>query len=72
MFAQQPILNCKGSMNFFAGPTDNQFKAEVNLYNVHYTSVHVLGTTGGNNDDLIAANDLRPKENHGYRTKYRG
>lgn len=48
-------------MNFFAGPTDNQFKAEINLYNAHYTSTHIMGTTGGNNDDLIEAIDLASK-----------
>lgn len=52
------LLAFDGCMNFFAGPTDNQFKAEINLYNAHYTSTHVLGTTGGNNDDLIEANKL--------------
>lgn len=52
------LLAFDGCMNFFAGPTDNQFKAEINLYNAHYTSTHILGTTGGNNDDLIEANQL--------------
>jgi hypothetical protein len=48
-------------MNFFAGPINSQFKAEINLYNVHYTSTHILGTTGGNTDDLIEAIDLSSK-----------
>ncbi|MFW5677746.1 MAG: alcohol dehydrogenase catalytic domain-containing protein, partial [Acetivibrio ethanolgignens] len=39
------VLAFDGCMNFFAGPTDNQFKAEINLYNAHYTSTHILGTT---------------------------
>ena len=52
------LLAFDGCMNFFAGPTDNQFKAEINLYNSHYTSTHILGTPGGNNDDLIEANKL--------------
>jgi threonine dehydrogenase-like Zn-dependent dehydrogenase len=52
------LLAFDGCLNFFAGPSNNQFKAEINLYNVHYTSSHILGTTGGNNDDLIEANDL--------------
>lgn len=52
------LLAFDGCMNFFAGPTDNQFKAEINLYNSHYTSTHILGTTGGNNNDLIEANKL--------------
>lgn len=49
------LLAFDGCMNFFAGPTDNQFKAEINLYNVHYTSTHIIGTTGGNADDLKEA-----------------
>lgn len=52
------LLAFDGCMNFFAGPTDNQFKADINLYNAHYTSTHILGTTGGNNDDLMEANRL--------------
>lgn len=56
------ILAFDGCMNFFAGPTDNQFKAEINLYNTHYTSTHLLGTTGGNTDDLVEAIDLSSKK----------
>ncbi|NLZ83502.1 MAG: zinc-binding dehydrogenase [Clostridiales bacterium] len=56
------LLAFDGCMNFFAGPTNNQFKAEINLYNVHYTSAHILGTTGGNTDDLIEAIDLSSKK----------
>lgn len=52
------LMAFDGCMNFFAGPTDNQFSANMNLYNAHYTSTHILGTTGGNNDDLIEANRL--------------
>ncbi len=49
------ILAFDGCLNFFAGPTDNQFTASMNLYNVHYTSSHIIGTTGGNTDDLVEA-----------------
>ena len=56
------LLAFDGCMNFFAGPTDNQFKAEINLYNVHYNSTHIIGTTGGNIDDLIEAIDLSSKK----------
>ncbi len=31
------ILGKDGCMNFFAGPSDTQFKSEVNFYNIHYT-----------------------------------
>ncbi len=47
------ILARDGCLNFFAGPTDTKLSAEINLYNIHYASTHVMGTTGGNTDDLI-------------------
>lgn len=56
------LLAFDGCMNFFAGPTNQQFTAEINLYNCHYTSTHILGTTGGNNDDLQEALDLAAQE----------
>jgi len=49
------LLAFDGCMNFFAGPTNNDFTAEINLYNCHYTSTHIMGTTGGNTDDLKEA-----------------
>ncbi|MDP4088712.1 MAG: zinc-binding dehydrogenase, partial [Bacillota bacterium] len=47
------ILGRDGCLNFFAGPTDTKFSGEVNFYNVHYGSTHIVGTTGGNTDDMI-------------------
>jgi threonine dehydrogenase-like Zn-dependent dehydrogenase len=49
------ILARHGCLNFFAGPMDPEFSAAVNFYNVHYNSTHLLGTTGGNNDDMVEA-----------------
>lgn len=46
------ILARDGCLNFFSGPTDKNFSGELNYYNVHYNSTHVIGTTGGNTDDL--------------------
>ena len=46
------ILGKDGCLNFFAGPVDKNFSGELNYYNVHYASTHVIGTTGGNTDDL--------------------
>ncbi len=46
------ILGFAGCMNFFAGPTNPQFKAEFNFYNVHYAFTHIVGTSGGNTDDM--------------------
>ena len=47
------ILGRDGCLNFFAGPTDPKFSAKINFYEVHYGSTHVMGTTGGNTDDMI-------------------
>ena len=52
------ILGRDGCLNFFAGPTDSQFSAPINFYDVHYASTHVMGTTGGNTSDMIEALEL--------------
>jgi L-sorbose 1-phosphate reductase len=46
------ILGFDGCLNFFAGPSDTQFKAEMNFYNVHYSYTHLVGTSGGNTEDM--------------------
>lgn len=55
------ILARDGCLNFFAGPTDTGLSAEINLYNIHYSSTHVMGTTGGNTDDLIESLKMTEK-----------
>ena len=52
------ILGRDGCLNFFAGPLDPQFRAEFNFYNVHYASTHIVGTSGGNTDDMREALEL--------------
>ena len=52
------ILGKDGCLNFFAGPTNPEFKAEFNFYNVHYGATHIVGTSGGNTDDMIESLDL--------------
>ncbi|MFW5865060.1 MAG: zinc-binding dehydrogenase [Candidatus Izemoplasmataceae bacterium] len=47
------ILGKDGTLNFFAGPTDTSFSANINLYNIHYGSTKIIGSTGGNTDDMI-------------------
>jgi len=47
------LLAFDGCLNFFAGPTDPEFAAEFNFYNVHYAATHVVGTSGGNTDDMV-------------------
>lgn len=46
------ILAYDGCLNFFSGPRDNKFSALFNFYNVHYNAAHVVGTSGGNTDDM--------------------
>ncbi len=47
------ILAFDGCLNFFAGPSNADFKADFNFYNVHYAATHVVGTSGGNTDDML-------------------
>ena len=47
------ILGFDGCLNFFAGPTNPEFRAEFNFYHVHYAFTHIVGTSGGNTDDMI-------------------
>lgn len=49
------LLAFDGCLNFFAGPGDPNFKASFNFYNVHYSYTHIVGTSGGNNDDMEEA-----------------
>ncbi len=46
------ILGFDGCLNFFAGPSDTDFRAKMNFYNVHYQFTHMVGTSGGNNADM--------------------
>ena len=46
------ILGRDGCLNFFAGPTNPEFSALFNFYNVHYGATHIVGTSGGNTDDM--------------------
>ena len=55
------ILGRGGCLNFFAGPMDPKFSAKFNFYNVHYAGTHIVGTSGGNTDDIREALDLMSK-----------
>jgi len=52
------LLGFDGCLNFFAGPTDSSFSAMFNFYNVHYSYTHVVGTSGGNTDDMRESLDM--------------
>ncbi len=55
------LLGRDGCLNFFAGPVDPKFSAMFNFYNVHYGSTHIVGTSGGNTDDMNESNTLAHK-----------
>jgi len=55
------ILAKDGCLNFFAGPTNPEFSALFNFYNVHYLSTHLVGTSGGNTDDMIESLQMMEK-----------
>ncbi|QIK67354.1 zinc-binding dehydrogenase [Nocardioides sp. HDW12B] len=46
------VLGHDGCLNFFAGPTDKEFTAGLNLYNLHYEATHAVGTSGGGRADM--------------------
>ncbi len=52
------LLAKDGCLNFFAGPADNEFKAEMNFYNIHYNATHVVATNAGNTEDLRDALEM--------------
>ena len=52
------ILSNDGCLNFFAGPSKSDFSAKMNFYNVHYGATHIVGTSGGNNDDMVESLEM--------------
>lgn len=52
------LLGDDGCLNFFAGPTDKNFKVPLNYYKVHYGSTHIVGTSGGSTDDMKESLEL--------------
>ena len=52
------ILGHDGCLNIFAGPTDAELSASINLYDIHYSSHHIMGTSGGGREDMNEALEL--------------
>jgi threonine dehydrogenase-like Zn-dependent dehydrogenase len=52
------LLAFDGCMNFFAGPADTNFRAEINFYRQHYNFNHYVATSGGNTDDIRRSIDM--------------
>jgi threonine dehydrogenase-like Zn-dependent dehydrogenase len=55
------LLAFDGCLNFFAGPSDPNFSARMNFYNVHYAFTHIVGTSGGNTDDIKESLEMMEK-----------
>lgn len=55
------LLAFDGCLNFFAGPADPRFSARLNFYNVHYAFTHIVGTSGGNTDDIRESLEMMEK-----------
>jgi threonine dehydrogenase-like Zn-dependent dehydrogenase len=49
------LLGFNGCLNFFAGPAKRDFYASINFYDIHYSGHHVVGSSGGNTDDMREA-----------------
>ncbi len=55
------LLGNDGCLNFFAGPTDKNFKVPLNWYKVHYEGTHLVGTSGGSTADMVESLELSSK-----------
>lgn len=60
--AASMLLGVNGCLNFFAGPPNRDFSASVNFYDVHYDGHHIVGSSGGNTDDMREALDLMARD----------
>lgn len=49
------ISGVDSCLNFFAGPTTKEFYANINFYDVHYNYKHIIGTSGGDIEDMKEA-----------------
>jgi threonine dehydrogenase-like Zn-dependent dehydrogenase len=52
------ILASDGCLNFFAGPGNPDFRADINFYNIHYSFTHIMGTSGGNTGDMTESLEM--------------
>lgn len=52
------LLAYDGCLNFFAGPSDKDLSASINVYGVHYNAHHYVGTSGGDTQDMKKAIQL--------------
>lgn len=52
------ILGYDGCLNFFAGPSQKDLYGSLNLYDLHYSAHHVVGTSGGGTEDLRESVEL--------------
>ena len=55
------LMAIGGCLNFFAGPSDKNFSAELNFYDVHYNAHHIIGSSASGLDDLREAIEMIDK-----------
>lgn len=55
------LLAYDGCLNFFAGPVDKKFSANINMYNIHYKRTHIVGNSGSTMDDMRTSIELSSK-----------
>ncbi len=55
------IMGENGCLNFFAGPSKTDFFAPLNFYDVHYAGHHIVGTSGGNTEDMRISLEMMAK-----------
>ena len=55
------LLAENGCLSFFAGPADRGLTASVNFHSVHYNSTHIIGSVGGNAEDMRKVIDMMEK-----------
>ena len=49
------LLCDNGCLSFFAGPADRNLSAKINFHSVHYNATHIIGSIGGNAQDMAKA-----------------
>ncbi|WP_182185708.1 zinc-binding dehydrogenase [Pectinatus frisingensis] len=52
------LLSYDGCLNFFSGPINTNLSANINFYNIHYNSAHMMGTSGGYTSDMLESLSL--------------
>ena len=66
------LLGRYGCLNFFAGPTNTEFSATLNFYNLHYEGHRYTGTSGGNTSDMNEVLQMFSQKQNEFQSPSRG